>query len=96
MDFLHWLAGTEAQLAFALDFGNAPSRVSVYDEKKLAKGQPAMVKLKEAFGNGVPRPVTPHYSRVSLALQSAVSRALVYGDVRGTLRSARRDLEAIV
>ncbi|MFS7878695.1 ABC transporter substrate-binding protein [Streptomyces asiaticus] len=96
MDFLHWLAGTEAQLAFALDFGNAPSRVSVYDEKKLAEGQPAMVKLKEAFGNGVPRPVTPHYSRVSLALQSAVSRALVYGDVRGTLRSARRDLEAIV
>jgi len=96
VDFLHWLTGTRAQLTFATDFGNAPARSSVYGQRRLAARQPGMVKLKDAFDHGVPRPVTPDYPRASLALQSAVSRALVDGNVRETLRSARRDLEAIV
>ena len=59
-------------------------------------GQVAPRGLKPVFLGATPRPVTPKYPQVTLVLQSEVSRALVSGDVKGALETARERIEAIV
>ena len=43
-----------------------------------------------------PRPITPKYPQVSLAIQSAVSKALTTGDVAGNLAKVKSEIEKIV
>ena len=42
-----------------------------------------MQQLKDVFTGATPRPVTPKYAQVTLAIQSGVSKALVSGKVEG-------------
>ena len=44
-----------------------------------------MQALKSVFIGATPRPVTPKYAQVTLALQSGVSKALVGGKVKEEL-----------
>jgi multiple sugar transport system substrate-binding protein len=55
-----------------------------------------MVTLKDVFTGGTPRPKTPQYSKVSLALQAGVSAALTSGDVQKNLESAKSQIEQIL
>jgi multiple sugar transport system substrate-binding protein len=55
-----------------------------------------MHSLRSVFTGATPRPVTPKYSQVTLALQSAVSRALASGDVKTELEAAKNRIAAIV
>jgi multiple sugar transport system substrate-binding protein len=96
LDFVQWMSSPETQLRFATQLGLAPTRQAVFDEPELAKAQPFMQTLKPVFVGAAPRPVTPKYPQVTLVLQSEVSRALVSGDVKGALDTARQRIEAIV
>lgn len=96
IDFLKWMSSPDTQLKFATQLGLAPSRPSVYKQDALQKAQPFMAKLQDIFVNATPRPVTPKYSQVTLALQSAVSRALANGNVQQNLDEAKQKLEKIV
>jgi multiple sugar transport system substrate-binding protein len=96
LDFVRWMTSKSTQLAFADAFGSAPGRQEAYDDPALEKSQPAMVALKSTFLGGTPRPVTPRYPQVSLALQSAVSRALNSGDIQGELSKAKTAIEQIL
>jgi multiple sugar transport system substrate-binding protein len=80
------------QLKFATEVGLAPSRASVFENPALATANPFMAKLKDVFTGGTPRPVTPKYPQVSLALQSGISKALSSGDIQGSLQSAASDI----
>lgn len=96
LDFVRWMTSKSTQLAYANAFGSAPARQEAYDDPALAQTQPAMVALKSTFLGGTPRPITPKYPQVSLALQSAVSRALNSGDIQGELTKAKAAIQQIL
>jgi multiple sugar transport system substrate-binding protein len=96
LDFLAWTMSPETQIGFAKTFGNAPIRSSVYEDATFKEQQPAMTALKAVFEGGTPRPVTPKYPQVSLALQSSVSKALNSGDISGELKNCAAAIEKIV
>ncbi|HEY5822347.1 MAG TPA: extracellular solute-binding protein [Propionibacteriaceae bacterium] len=96
LDFLNWAMKPETQIGFAKNFGNAPIRSSVYEDATFKQQQPAMSQLKAVFEGGTPRPVTPKYPQVSLALQSSVSKALNSGDIAGELQKCAAELQKIV
>ncbi len=96
VDFLTWMSSPAMQLHFALKGGFAPSRPAVFDEAQLGKEQPFMRQLKGVFAGATPRPVTPKYVQVTLAIQSGVSRALVSGQVKSELDAAATRINAIV
>lgn len=96
VEFLKWLSSPETQLLFATELGLAPSRPAVFDSAELGKAQPFMQTLKPVFVGATARPVTPKYSQVSLALQSAVSKAVTNGNVADALKEAKTRLEGIV
>ncbi len=96
IDFLTWMSSPAMQLHFAVNGGLAPSRPDVFDQEQLGKEQPFMQKLKGVFSGATPRPVTPKYAQVTLALQSGVSRALVSGQVKADLDAAASRIDSIV
>lgn len=96
IDFANWMSSPETQITYAGIFGNPPTVSSAYESKELAASQPAFIQLKDVFLGGTPRPVTPKYPQVSLALQSSVSRALVNGDVENALKDCASQLQRIV
>jgi multiple sugar transport system substrate-binding protein len=96
VDFLTWMSSPETQLHFALQLGIAPTRPEVFDNAQLGKEQPFMQQLKSVFTGATPRPVTPKYAQVTLAIQSGVSKALVSGDIKTELSAANDKITSIV
>ena len=96
LDFLAWTMKPETQIGFAKEFGNAPIRSSVYGDSTFKSQQPAMIALKPVFEGGTPRPVTPKYPQVSLALQSSVSKALNSGNIEAEPQSCKAEITKIV
>ncbi|RFB76504.1 ABC transporter substrate-binding protein [Methylovirgula sp. 4M-Z18] len=96
IEFLKWLSQPSTQLHFATELGLAPTRPEVFDSPELAKAQPFMQTLKPVFVGATPRPVTPKYAQVTLALQSAVSQAVTNGNVKEALGQAKLKLEKII
>jgi multiple sugar transport system substrate-binding protein len=96
VEFVKWMSGPATQLRFATEVGLAPSRAEVFEEPDLEAANPFMVQLRDVFVGGTPRPVTPLYPQITLALQSGISRALTTGDVAGELQSLQSEIEGIV
>ncbi|WP_062119796.1 ABC transporter substrate-binding protein [Aureimonas sp. AU40] len=96
VEFVRWMSSPETQLWFALQLGLAPTRPAVFKEQKLGQEQPFMQQLETVFTGATPRPVTPKYAQVTLAIQSAVSRALVSGEVKKELDAAASRIDKIV
>ena len=96
VEFVRWLSSPETQLRFATQLGLCPTRAAVFDEPEIGKEQPFMQQLKDVFLGAIPRPVTPKYPQVTLALQSAVSTALTTGKVEESLKGAKQKIETIV
>src|ERR1039457_496438 len=95
IDFLSWMSSPATQLQWATGLGLAPSRPSDYDQPALAKSNPFMVSLRDIFTGGTPRPKTPKYSQISLAIQAGVSAALSTGNVKSNLTSTKGQVEQI-
>jgi multiple sugar transport system substrate-binding protein len=96
VDFLTWMSSPDTQLRFALQLGIAPTRPEVFEDAQLGKEQPFMKQLKSVFTGATPRPVTPKYAQVTLAIQSGVSRALATGNVKAELDAANKKITSIV
>jgi multiple sugar transport system substrate-binding protein len=96
IDFLTWMSSPATQLKWATQLGLAPSRPAVYDQPALAAADPFMVSLRDVFTGGTPRPKTPKYSQISLAIQAGVSAALATGNVQSNLTSTKAQIEQII
>lgn len=96
VDFLTWMSSPATQLKFATQLGLAPSRPSVYQQPQLASVNPFMVQLQNIFPGGTPRPKTPKYSQISLAIQAGVSAALSTGQIQSNLSSTKAQIEQII
>jgi multiple sugar transport system substrate-binding protein len=96
IDFLTWMSSPATQLKWATQLGLAPSRPAVYNDSELAQVNPFMVKLQDIFTGGTPRPKTPKYSQISLAIQAGVSAALSTGQIQSNLESTKAQIEQII
>ena len=96
VEFVRWMSSPETQLRFATQLGLCPTRAAVFERPEIGSEQPFMQQLKDVFLGAIPRPVTPKYPQVTLALQSAVSTALTNGRVEEALKTAKQKIEAIV
>jgi multiple sugar transport system substrate-binding protein len=68
-DAAECLASEANQLVAAEKGGLAPSSEAVYDEPALRKAFPFAELLRQSIDEGGPRPVTPAYTDISLAIQ---------------------------
>ena len=96
IEFLTWMSSPETQTRLALNFGLAPSRPAIFQDAKLKAEQPFMASLQSVFTGATPRPITPQYAKVTLALQSSISKALVSGNVQAELKAAADQINKIV
>ncbi|MDX3924325.1 MAG: ABC transporter substrate-binding protein [Shinella sp.] len=96
IEFLTWLSSPETQQRIALNFGLAPTRPALFSDDKIKSEQPFMASLEKVFTGATGRPVTPEYAKVTLALQSGISRALVSGDVEAELAACAEEVNKIV
>ena len=96
-EFVEYMTSAQAQKSLALAYGLNPSRRALYDDPDLIAAQPHMAQLRVIFDHARPRPVTPHYVRVSQVLQSEFS-AVVAGlkTPEDALASSQDQVEAIL
>lgn len=95
-EFMSWMSAPEQQKRIALNFGLGPSRPALFDDAELNEKQPFMATLRPVFTGATPRPVTPEYAKVTLALQSGISKALVNGEVEKEMTALSGQLDKIV
>jgi multiple sugar transport system substrate-binding protein len=66
------LAQAPQQKVAALKGGLFPTRTSLFNDADIKKAYPFANLVKQALDNGVPRPVLPAYSDISLAVQTSL------------------------
>ena len=86
-----------AQKTFAVKLSLTSTLLSIYDDADVLKANPFFAKLKPVFQTAQPRPVTPFYPDVSLAIQLRVHNALTGAATpSAALATLQSDLQAIV
>lgn len=95
-EFMSWMSAPEQQKRIALNFGLGPSRPALFDDAELNEKQPFMSTLRPVFTGATARPVTPEYAKVTLALQSGISKALVNGNIKDEMTTLSAQLDRIV
>ncbi len=75
--FVHYMLQSDAQKAAALQASLTVTLKSIYDDADVLAKNPFFAKLKPVFQSAQPRPVTPKYPDVSLAIQQSVHDALL-------------------
>ena len=68
-DAAECLARPENQVVAAQKGGLAPTTEALYDDPRIKEAFPFAEIMRESIEDGVPRPVTPAYSDISLAIQ---------------------------
>lgn len=76
MDWIEFMQSEESQRFVVSAMNQASVRTALYDDPELVKQAPYLPVLKESILNAVPRPKTPYYNGVSLAIQSNSYKAL--------------------
>lgn len=96
--FVKFLSNYESQKWFAQVLSLTPTRPAVYEDPDIVKANPFLVSLKNVFVGTTPRPITPVYPEVSLALQSAFSKICSTKDidVNTELDTLAKEIEGIV
>lgn len=85
IELLSWLSSSETQQRIAVNFGLAPTRPALFQDAQIKQQQPFMASLETVFTGATARPITPEYAKVTLALQSGLSKALVSGNVQAEM-----------
>ena len=96
-DFLKFMISKKVQRFALTKQSYAPVLASLYDEKKLVEQFPYLPTLKKSIATAKPRPVTPYYNGISLAIQKHTYRAL-QGDksVDQAIKDLEKELQRIV
>lgn len=68
-DAAECLAKPENQIVYSEKGGLAPTTEALYDDPKIKEANPFAAELRQSLDEGIPRPVTPAYSDISLAIQ---------------------------
>jgi multiple sugar transport system substrate-binding protein len=89
------LAAPEQQKVAAIKGGLFPTRAALFDDPEIRKAYPFADLVQETLNDGVPRPVLPAYSDISLAIQDKmhppadIDPQKSISDLRGALEKAK-------
>lgn len=75
-EWVEWMQSEEAQRVLVSVMNQASVRSDLYTDPDLTKVSPYLPTLQESLNNAVPRPRTPNYNGVSLAIQKNAYAAL--------------------
>jgi multiple sugar transport system substrate-binding protein len=95
--FIQFMSSEESQKTLALESTRLPTRTSLYEDREVLDKVPAAALGKESLENSRPRPVSPYYSDMSLAMAEKFNAALK-GEVpvEGALAQLQTQLQNIV
>ncbi len=93
LDFMKFMTSEETEKFYATQGSLAPVRSDLYNDAALVKQLPYLPVLLTSIENAVPRPVTPFYPAVTLAIQQNAFAALK-GDK--TVDQALTDMQAAI
>lgn len=92
-----YLTAPAAQKALAIAYGYNPPRRALYRDAELLAAQPFLTELRGIYERARPRPVTPHYVRLSQVLQAEFSGVLAgLKTPAQALADAQRASEAVL
>ena len=74
--FIEYMPAPEQQRTFALESARLPTLRSLYEDEEVLNKLPVAELGREALENARPRPVSPYYSDMSLAMAEQVNAAL--------------------
>ena len=80
VEALQFLTSTAAQKQLNLNWGYTPTRLSVFEDPELIRGNPVLPELQAALAAAVLRPVTPIYAQLSDLLYREVN-TVITGEV---------------
>ncbi len=98
LDFIRYFTGLENQRRVLTEGSFPPVWAELYDDPALIKRFPYLPVLKQSILNAQPRPVDANYEQLSLAIASAVSRALTppfeepSGDIAASLKTELNEI----
>lgn len=96
-EFIHYLLGSTAQTAIAVNASLTGTLKSIYSDPTVLAKQPLFGKLQPVLLTAQPRPVSPRYPDVSNAIQARVESALKKQTTPAqALSSLASDLQALV
>lgn len=75
--FIHYMLQEPAQKEAAIKASLTVTLQSIYDDAQVLQANPFFAKLKPVFQTAQPRPVTPKYPDVTVAIQQQVHNALL-------------------
>ena len=95
--FIEYMSAPEQQRTFALESARLPTLKSLYDDEEVLEKLPIAELGREALENARPRPVSPYYSDMSLAMAEQFNAALK-GEVpvERALENLQSELQNIV
>ncbi len=96
-DFMRFLSSYDSQKHFHDAISAFPPRMAVFDHPDIAK-DPFMGAVREVFKGSTPRPITPVYPEVSLAIQNTFSKICSTEeiDIDAELDALAAEIEEIV
>lgn len=95
--FIKFLTGLPSEQQVLENGSLPPVWTSLYSDRAVIRKFPYLPALKKAILAARPRPQTPSYSQLSLAISSTVHQALVLGSAAGpTIRRLARQLRSFV
>lgn len=96
-EFMKFLSSYDSQKHFRNVISAFPPRMAVFDDPEIAK-DPFMNSVREVFKGSTPRPITPVYPEVSLALQESFSRICSTEDINidAELDRLAKEIEEII
>jgi ABC-type glycerol-3-phosphate transport system substrate-binding protein len=95
--FLHYLLGAQVQKSLTLTQSRFATLQSVYDDPEVVAKVPFTRRIKSIFLNALPRPISPRYLDMSLAIQLRIYQALTkQSSAADALRVLQSDLQTIV
>ena len=74
--YIEYMSAPEQQRTFALESARLPTLRSLYEDEEVLNKLPVAELGREALENARPRPVSPYYSDMSLAMAEQVNAAL--------------------
>jgi multiple sugar transport system substrate-binding protein len=95
--FIEYMSAPEQQRTFALQSARLPTLRSLYEDEEVLEKLPVARLGRESLENARPRPVSPYYSDMSLAMAEQFNAALK-GDVpvEKALENLQGELQNIV
>ena len=95
--FIEYMSAPEQQRTFALESARLPTLGSLYEDEEVLNKLPVARLGREALDNARPRPVSPYYSDMSLAMAEQFNASLK-GEVpvERSLENLQQELQNIV